>query len=478
MNNMIIGRKREQKILETCVNSNKSELIAVYGRRRVGKTFLVKKFFNDKFDFYFTGSLNKTKRDMLMLFNEQLCLYSKRHYDVPKNWHQALNQLKDYILTLKKDKIIVFIDEISWIDTVNSAFLADFEYFWNSWASSYGKIKLIICASATSWIIDHFFADRGGLHNRVTRSIGVLPFNLAETEEFFKSKMVNLNRIDIAQCYMIMGGVPFYLDMMEPSLGLVQNIDRLFFEEAAELRKEFDYLYRSLFNDYEFYVKIIECISQKNKGLTRKEISDTLNLKKGGNLTKALRELENCGFIRRYNAFGKVERGALYQVVDFYSLFYLKYCKNRRENDPLFFSKFNGSQTLSAWYGYSFEVLCLLHVEQIKRAIGIGGVITNVCSWNTVPNKELGTEGAQIDLVIDRTDNTINLCEMKFSKAKYAITKRYYDQLNDRVEIFRQNTKTNKTLHTTLVTTLGMKPNMYSSAVQSEVRLDDLFVNL
>ena len=473
---MLIGRKREQKILETCVNSNKSELIAVYGRRRVGKTFLVKQYFKDRFDFYFTGSLNKTRRDMLMLFNEQLNHYSNRHYDLPENWHNALNQLKDYLLTLDKDKIIIFIDEISWIDTTNSAFLADFEYFWNSWASSYGKIKLIICASATSWIIDNFFADKGGLHNRVTRSIGVMPFTLSETEEFFKSKNLKFNRLDIAQCYMVMGGVPFYLDMLDSRLGLMQNIDKLFFDESGELRREFDMLYRSLFNNYELYVKIIECISQKNKGLTRKEISDELKLQKGGNLTQALRELENCGFVRRYNAFGKVERGALYQVTDFYSLFYLKYCKNRRENDPQFFSKLSGSPQLNAWLGYSFEILCLQHVEQIKRAIGIGGVITNVCSWNTLPNAEQGTDGAQIDLVIDRADNTINLCEMKFSKSKYAITKKYYDQLNDREEVFRRITKTNKSLHTTFVTTLGVKQNMYSSVVQNEVVLDDLFV--
>ena len=472
---MLIGRKREQIILETCVNSNKSELIAVYGRRRVGKTFLVKQYFKDRFDFYFTGSLNKNKRDMLVLFNEQLNHYSNSHYDIPDNWHDALNQLKNYVLTLKQDKIVIFIDEISWIDTPNSAFLSDFEYFWNSWASSYGKIKLIICASATSWIIDNFFADKGGLHNRVTRSIGVMPFTLAETEEFFKSKNVKFNRLDIAQCYMAMGGVPFYLDMVDPRLGLTQNIDKLFFEESGELRREFDILYRSLFNNYELYVKIIECISQKNKGLTRKEITDLLHLKKGGNLTQALRELENCGFIRRYNAFGKVERGALYQVTDFYSLFYLKYCKNRKENDPQFFSKLNGSPQLNAWLGYSFEILCLQHVEQIKRAIGIGGVITNVCSWNTLPNVELGIDGAQIDLVIDRADNTINLCEMKFSKSKYAITKKYFDQLNEREEIFRQSTKTNKSLHTTLVTTLGVKQNMYSSVVQNEVVLDDLF---
>lgn len=476
MGNSIIGRRREQKILETCVNSTKSELIAVYGRRRVGKTFLIKKYFEERFDFYFTGSLNKSKSEMLVLFTEQLTQYSKKHYNVPKTWHEALNQLKDYILTLKKNKIIIFIDEISWIDTSNSGFLSDFEYFWNSFGSSNPKIKLIICASATSWIIDKFLADRGGLHNRVTKTIGIMPFNLNETEEFFKSKNVKFNRSDIAQCYMITGGVPYYLDLIDPHLGLVQNIDNLFFSENAELRMEFDFLYRSLFKNYDFYIKIIECIAKKNKGLSRQEITLDLKLQKGGNLSKALRELENCAFVRKYNAFGKKERDALYQVVDFYTLFWLKYCKNRKANDPEYFSKLNGSTELNSWLGYSFEILCLHHIEQIKRAIGIGGVVTNICSWIALPDNELETKGAQIDLVIERGDNTINLCEMKFSKTKFAVTKKYYEQLNERAEIFRLKTKTNKSLRITLITTLGVKPNMYSSVVQNEVILDDLFL--
>lgn len=471
----IIGRTREKEILNACINSNKSELIAVYGRRRVGKTFLIKSCLGDKFDFYFTGSLNKKKNEMLMLFNEQLCAYSNHNYEIPKSWHQALNQLKEYILTKNKDKVIIFIDEISWIDTHNSGFLSDFEYFWNSWASSYGKIKLIICASATSWIINNFFADKGGLHNRITKAINLMPFNLCETEEFLAAKNVKFNRLDIAQCYMITGGVPFYLDMIEPRLGLAQNIDNLFFSEQGELRREFDFLFRSIFKNYDLYLRIIECIAKKNKGLCREEIITELDLPKGGNLTLALRELESCGFIRRYAAFGKKERDTLYQVIDFYTLFYLKFCKQRRKNDPNFFSKLIGSTELNNWLGYSFEILCLHHIGQIKRKIGIGGVVANVCSWTALPDKELGTSGTQIDLIIDRQDNTINLCEMKFSKAKYAITKKYFDTLNERAEIFRQKTRTNKSLHTTLITTLGIKQNIYSSVAQNEVVLNDLF---
>ena len=475
MQKKIIGRKREQQILQDCINTNKSELIAVYGRRRVGKTFLIKNYFDNKFDFYFTGSLNKTKDEMLMLFSEQISQYSKQLYDVPKTWHEAFNQLKDYILSLRKDKVIMFIDEISWIDTPKSGFLSEFEYFWNSWASSFGQIKLIICASATSWIINHFLADKGGLHNRVTKVIGLQPFNLSETEEYLLSKNLKFNRMDIVLCYMTMGGVPFYLDMIEPRLGLAQNIDYMFFSADGFLKCEFDFLFRSLFKNYDFQIKIIECIAKKNKGLTRQEISDDLNLAKGGNLTLALRELESCGFIRKYTSFGKKERDTLYQVIDFYTLFYLKFCKQHRENDPDFFSKNFGSAELNAWAGYSFEILCLHHINQIKRKIGIGGVVTNVCSWTSLPDKELGLPGTQIDLIIDRRDNTINICEMKFSKMKYSISKKYYDMLNERLEIFRQKTKTTKTLRTTLITTLGIKQNMYASVVQNEVVMADLF---
>lgn len=478
MAEQIIGRTHEQEILKNCINSNKSELIAVYGRRRVGKTFLIKNYFKQKFDFYFTGSLNKTKKQMLMLFNEQLKEYSDRDYPLPEDWHSALNQLKNYILRLKKDKIIIFFDEISWLDTKNSGFLADFEYFWNSWAAAYGKIKLIICASATSWIIDKILTNRGGLHNRITKSIGLMPFSLGETEEFLKYKKVKFNRMDIAQCYMAMGGVPFYLDMIEPSIGLAQNIDNLFFSQQGELKNEFNFLYKSLFKNYDFYIKIIECICKKNKGLTRQEIINELKIAKGGNLTTALRELESCGFIRHYNAFGKKERDALYQLIDFYTLFYLKFCKKLHANDPNFFSKNIGSSEINTWMGYSFEIMCLHHIKQIKQKIGIGGVVTNVCSWIAQPDKQLGTEGTQIDLIIDRNDNTINICEIKFSKMKYSITKKYYEHLNERLEIFRQKTQTSKSLHITMITSLGLKQNIYNSVVQSQVILDDLFKNL
>ena len=475
MQSDIIGRKREQEIFETCIDSNKSELIAVYGRRRVGKTFLIKNYFEGRLDFYFTGSLNKSKNEMLMLFSEQLVQYSNIEMPIPRTWHEAFNRLKDYILSLKKDKVIIFIDEISWIDTPKSGFLAEFEYFWNSWASSYGKIKLIICASATSWIIGKFLSDKGGLHNRVTRTIDVKPFNLPGTELFLKSKGVKFNRIDIVLCYMAIGGVPYYLDLIDPKLGMAQNVDNLFFAEEGYLRREFGFLFRSLFRNHDFQLNILKCIAQKNRGLTRREIARALKLPKGGNLTLALRELENCGFIRKYVAFGKKERDMLFQVVDFYTLFYLKFCNTRQENDPEFFSKNIGSSEINAWAGYSFEILCLLHINQIKRKIGIGGVVTNVCSWTTSPDAELGLPGAQIDLIIDRHDNTINLCEMKFSKTKYTISKKYFETLNERVEIFRQKTKTNKALHTTLVTTLGLKSNAYSSVIQNEVVLDDLF---
>jgi len=473
----IIGREKEQQIFQDCINSNKSELIAVYGRRRVGKTFLIKNYFDSKLDFYFTGSLNKSKDEMLMLFNEQLRQYSKHIYEVPKTWHEAFNQLKDYILSLNKETVILFIDEISWIDTPKSGYLSEFEYFWNSWASSYGKIKLIVCASATSWIINNFLADKGGLHNRVTKAIELSPFNLRETEKFLKSKNVKFNRFDIALCYMTMGGVPYYLDMIDPRLGLPQNIDNLFFAQNGFMKWEFEFLFRSLFKNYDFQIDVIECIAKKSKGMTRQEISNELKLSKGGNLTLILRELECCGFIRKYVSFGKKERDMIYQVIDFYTLFYLKFCKNCRENDPQFFSKNIGSPDINAWAGYSFEILCLHHISQIKRKIGIGGVVTNVCSWKALPDKELGLQGTQIDLIIDRRDNTINLCEMKFSKTKYAVTKKYYETLNEREEIFRQKTKTSKSLRTTLITSLGVKQNMYSSVVQNEVVLDDLFVN-
>lgn len=471
MKTEIIGRIREQKELKEYIASKSSEFIAVYGRRRVGKTFLIREMFGDNFAFYVTGMDNVPMQEQLLNFNLSLRRCSGKEWKPVSNWLLAFDQLISYLESLPAGNKIVFMDELPWMDTHKSGFVSALEHFWNSWASARRDIKLIVCGSATSWMIDKLINNRGGLHNRLTHRMLIEPFNLKECEQYFHSRDIIYSRHEIAECYMVMGGIPFYLSQMKKGLSVAQNIDRLFFEESAALGNEFDNLYRALFKYSEKYVKIVEALTTKGKGLNRLEIIKQSGLSNNGGLTTMLKELEACGFIRRYEPFGKVKKEALYQLVDFFTLFYFRFILKNRYKDEHFWTSSQGSSVHRAWSGYAFEMLCLCHIRQIKKALGISGIQSLVSSWRS----ETSEEGAQIDLVIDRKDQTVNLCEMKYSITEFAIDKKYDAILRNKQAAFQAETKTRKSLQLTFVTTYGVKPNAYSSRVQSEVLLEDLF---
>ncbi len=471
---MLIGRETEKIALTNSYNSDNAELIAVYGRRRIGKTFLVKSFFDNNFDFYLTGIYQGTKKEQLTFFTKQLCDYSGIPYPQTSNWFDAFDQLKHYISTLKKEKIVIFIDELPWLDTPKSGFIKAFELFWNSWASDQPNLKMIVCGSATTWMISHIIGNKGGLHNRVTKRLKLSPFTLSETEQYLQSRGIEWSRHQIAEAYMIMGGTPYYLQMLQRGLSLDQNVDNLFFAQNAELREEYNFLFRSLFNDSSIYRNVVETLSRKAKGMTRSELMRILKQPASGNFTQVLENLCSCDFIRKYSAFGKKERDVLYQLTDLYTLFYIRFVKNSNGRDEHLWSNMIDSSERRTWSGYSFEQLCLHHIPQIKTRLGISGIQSDVCSWYSPATEE--HEGGQIDLVIDRKDQIINLCEMKYSAEEYEITKKYDDQMRKRRELFRKETKTRKGLHLTMVTTYGLKQNAYSGSIQREIILDDLFI--
>lgn len=471
MSNELLGRQRETQILQKCMSSGVAEFIAIYGRRRVGKTFLVKQFFDDKFDFYMTGIYEGTREMNLQLFAQALSRHSGVSVAAPSNWIAAFDQLRSYLAGLRRKKrVVVFIDEMPWLDTPGSRFLPALEHFWNSWGSDQRNLKLVVCGSATTWMMNKLIGHHGGLHNRLTERIHLFPFTLAETEEYFRSRGIALNRHQIVEAYMIVGGIPFYLSKFSRGEGLPQNIDRLFFRRNdAEMRSEYDFLFRSLFNDAEHYRAIVELLATRSKGMTRSEIQQALQLKGGGGLTEMLTNLEHCDFIRKYAPFGKKERMAMYQLTDFYSLFYINFVKHFNGRNEQLWSTSVDSPAHRAWSDYAFEQVCLAHVEQVKRALGISGVATDVCSWSG--------DGAQIDLLLDRRDQVVNLCEVKFSLAPYELTRDYAMHLLERREEFRRQTRTRKALHLTMITTYGLRHNAYWNDIQSEVTMDALFVH-
>ncbi|MCQ2300991.1 MAG: ATP-binding protein, partial [Bacteroidales bacterium] len=334
------------------------------------------------------------------------------------NWTQAFRELRRVIVASRQKRKVVFIDEMPWMDTPKSGFVSALDHFWNQWASARKDVVLVICGSATSWIIDKVIKDRGGLHNRVTDTIELLPFTLRECEEYAASKRLSMSRKEIAETYMVLGGVPYYWSFFVKELDPVQNIDALCFARGGKLRDEFSKLYRSLFKSDEGHYKIIEALGRKKAGMSREEILKATGLQDGGTFTKNLEELDQCGFIRRYTAPGKKKKDALYQLFDNFTLFYFKFMEGESNPDPNFWQKTSVTQAAAVWKGLAFERVCMLHVEQIKKALGISGILTHVYGWchdadDTYP------QGAQIDLLIERGDSAYNVCEMKFSDERY-----------------------------------------------------------
>lgn len=470
-NKNIVGRWREQDILRACLESPRAEFIAVYGRRRIGKTFLVKQFFHDTFDFYTTGIYKIPRNEQLKDWQEKLRQYSGTKRTRPKDWFEAFYQLEDFLKTKQsQEKLIIFIDELPWMDTPKSNFLRALEMFWNSWASTRDGLKLVVCGSATTWMTNKLLGDKGGLHNRVTRPIRLAPFCLKETEEYLQSINIEWERQEILDAYMILGGTPFYLSLLNPTMSLAQNIDELFFGQDPVLASEYDFLFSSLFNDAVLYRKVVETLATKLKGLTREELVQALKTHNNGMMTEVLDNLRKCDFLRSYQAFGKTEKGMIYQLSDMFTLFYLRFVKGYHGMDEHAWSNMSVGKR-NAWEGYAFEQVCILHVNQVKRALGISGIASDVCSWSYKGEHQ----GAQIDLVIDRSDKSIDLCEMKYSMGAYELKKDYVEWLRERRNLFRDVTGTKKTLRLTLVASGGIKQNKYSSSIQGKVILDDLF---
>lgn len=481
MKSKLIGRDAEYKQLTSYINSDVSEFIAVYGRRRVGKTFLIRQIADDHFAFFVTGVHGVPKNEQLINFGLAIQKYFHTpHLSIQKNWILAFYELSRHLESLPDGKKIIFIDELPWMDTAKSGFVAALEIFWNSWALLRMDIKLIVCGSATSWMIDNLIHSRGGLHNHLTHRLVLEPFSLKECESYFQAYGFSYSRKQIAECYMVMGGIPYYMSLMDKSKSVAQNIDDLFFSKNAALGEEFHDLYEALFKNAAPHIKVVTALATKTKGLTRQEIVEATNITDDGALSTVLEELKKCGLTRTYEPFKMVakttgqrrKKDALFQLIDFYTLFYLQFLKQNQYHDNHFGSSSLNSPVHNSWAGYAFERLCLSHLPQIKQALGISRVQTAACSWRSTSHS---AQGAQIDLLIDRRDETVNICKMKYAQGEFEIDKNYERVLEEKMSVFIRETNTHKNLSITMITTYGIKKKSHSGGIQCQVVLNDLF---
>jgi hypothetical protein len=474
----LIGRHYEQKQLQAKLSSDKAELIAVIGRRRVGKTFLVKNIYAKQMAFHMTGLYKGSVKEHMERFTALLFEAYQKKYDIeqPNNWFEAFDLLKEYIVFNKsKEKKIIFLDEFPWMSTNKSRFLTAFADFWNSFGVNQKNLIVVVCGSSASWMIKKILKNKGSLHNRITDRITLEPFNLFETELFLKKKNIIASRYDIAQMYMAVGGIPFYLDQLNMGESIVQAMDRLFYKKNAILQIEYGELISSLFDRSELHQKIIDILVAHPYGISRMQLINKGKFVSGGGLTDILDELILSGFIHKEVPYGKSIYEALYKIKDPYIFYYHKYVKTNLNVNQKIWDKISTYPSWKSWSGLAFENVCKMHIPQILARLGIQGILTSQHIWYHKGNEEMS--GAQCDLIIDRSDNVINVCEIKFTQRPFLISKPYASLLNKKLTAFSHFNKTNKALFLTFISANGIEENMYSrNIVQNVIHLNDLFV--
>jgi AAA+ ATPase superfamily predicted ATPase len=474
--NEIIGRVENKKHLNRILKSKNSEFLVVHGRRRVGKTFLISEYFKKEIVFDFTGSYKSSMSTQLSNFYSEYLKRTegKKETTVPINWSEAFRYLSTYLEDLNKNrKAVVFLDELPWLDNRKSRFVSALEYFWNHDVSKMNHVILVVCGSANSWIQKKLLKSKGGLYNRITHKIKLAPFSLGESELFMQSRGIALTRYQIIELYMVLGGIPHYLKEVEKGKSASQNIDSICFDKNGLLFDEYDKLYHSIFSKAKNHLSIIEALAKRPQGLMRKELVVRSKLPDGGIFNRTLNELIEADFVNIVLPFGRKKKNAIYKLKDMFSLFYFKFMHNK-QNGKGSWEKYSKKSSYKAWSGYAFENIYFQHIDQIKNALGLSGIYTSNSSWKHLGDDEF--PGTQIDLLIDRDDQNINICEAKFSKEEFVINKSYAAELRKKISIFKNVSKTKKGVFLTLLTTHPAIQNAYyHEIVQSEVSMDALF---
>jgi uncharacterized protein len=477
--NQFVGREKEIETLENLLITEESEFVSVIGRRRVGKTFLVQSVYAERLAFEVTGIQNASLAEQLENFSVTLNLRSQSILlpSIPKTWLEAFRLLILYLENTKKtEKRVVFFDELPWLSSHKSGFLNAFGFFWNSWAVK-NNIVVVICGSSASWMIQKVVNNKGGLYNRITKRIHLRPFSLNETEQFLQKRNINFNRYQITEFYMMMGGIPHYLKEIQRGESVAQNIDRICFGSDGSLYDEFINLYPSLFEHSENHITVIRALASKHYGMTRTEITQQTKLSNGGGLTKVLEELNYSGFIADYQPLGRMKRESIYRLTDEYSLFYLKFIENLKREGKGVWQAFEHTQNYKTWAGYAFENVCLKHIQEIKKALGISGIYATTSSFYQKGTD--GMDGCQIDLLIDRSDKVINLCEIKWTNTDYIITKSYSEELRKKVALFKHYSKTKKQVFFTFIGSYNVLQNEHSRGIiDNEIILENLFITV
>jgi uncharacterized protein len=485
--NKIISRTREQNRLQQCLDSKTSEFVAIYGRRRVGKTYLIREFFLQKECIFLhtTGIKNGSLKIQLKEFIKEVSntFYNNVEIKTPSSWMDAFDLLTRAIDKVEQtSKVVLFLDELPWMSGQKSGLLMALEYYWNRHWVNYPNVRLVVCGSSASWIIKKLIHNTGGLYNRITVRIKLMPFSLSETIEYLHYRGIKFNQKQALDAYMVLGGIPFYLRYLEDSLSVPQNINQLCFQENGPLYNEFDQLFASLFNETPVYKELVKIVAAHANGTSRTELETKAKLsQKGGSLSQKLEELEEAGFITSFISHGHTKKGLYYKITDEYILFYLRWVAPihnemvKKSLSNTYWIRKVTAPAYKSWAGYAFEAVCFKHIEQISKALQIppGSMVT---SWRYVPKDGSKESGAQIDLLFDRDDGVITLCEIKYSATPFLIDNTYAREILQKIAVYQKQTATNKRILFAMITTYGLKPSIYSKdLISATVSVEKFF---
>lgn len=481
----IIGRKNEKKKLARILDSGEAEFLAIYGRRRVGKTYTIREFFkNTGLYFEVTGQKDATLNEQLDNFHKTLHETFKPALPIqkPESWKEAFSFLTILLkLQPSEQKIILFLDELPWLATKRSGLLQALDYEWNSVWSRMNNLKLIVCGSAASWILEKLIHAKGGLYNRLTNTIHLKPFSIGESRLYLEQKGVQFTPVQLLELYMVMGGIPYYLRHVEKGQSATQIINTLCFQKDGLLFSEFNRLFKSLFDQSEIHYKIIREVAKKRNGISRDDLLQATGYTSGGTFKKRLNELKESGFIDEFIPYGRKKKAFIIKIIDEYTLFFLTWIEPLQSTsstisyNPNYWLNVSTGSSYRSWSGYAFEAVCLKHIDRILAALELENLATGIGRWKFIPPKKSKEAGAEIDLIIDRVDNCINICEIKFSNKEYQIDKNYAKILANKIKVFQDKTKTQKQIFLTMITTYGVKQNIWSEdLVDSTVDLKEL----
>lgn len=485
-NNFVIGRAKEKAELKTVLESKKSEFLGIYGRRRIGKTFLIREYFKNMKGVQFLsfqGQKDVDTKTQIDTFYHELEKQFKINYQLKRarDWQGAFHDFDKFIekhtLENKKDVIVLFLDELPWFCNSKAGFLPALDYYWNQRWSANAKMKLIVCGSAASWMIKNVVNAKGGLHNRLTKKMYIAPFQFVEVKEFSKTNKLNFTDTQLLQIYMVLGGVPFYWSLLKKTTPISKQIDDLLFGKNAILKNELQNIFRSLFDNSELHLRIVKILSAAKSGIERNTLLNKCQIKSGGQASQYLDNLIHSGFIESFHLFGNKKKLTLFRLIDSFSYFDSYWSKQSLGLVAFWQNKIQ-TPKLNTWAGYAFENFCLQHINQIIKALEIDRQVEAIHSWHSIDQNKKGDieeKGAQIDLIIERMDGVLHVIEIKYSQNEFVLKKEDAKNILNKVDRFKEKTQYRGQIKINLVTPIGLKKGLWNDEVfDKTITLKDL----